>query len=80
MFKDAGGERVELLAYDCPASHGSPRMCGFEIFARNRRGRFHDQVGAGETASLEAAMRAAVEMVSKPRDQWAKLPRSWVKL
>lgn len=102
MFLDAGGERVELLAYDCPASHGGPRMCGFEVFARlpkkgalaeqlrqdaprhhnvERRnsGPFWDQLAAGESSSLEEAKAAALEMVSRPRDAWTKLPRSWVK-
>jgi hypothetical protein len=77
-FLDAGGERVELLAYDCPASNGYKRMCGFEIYGRERaRGPFHDQIGAGEAANLEAAMAAAREMVSQPREAWAILPRSW---
>jgi|SRR6516225_5217689 hypothetical protein len=82
MFLDAGGERVELLAYDCPASHGNPRMCGFEVFGRLRKGvgPFWNQLAAGEASSLEEAMRAAREMVAKPREKWAKLPRSWVKL
>ena len=81
MFLDAGGERVELLVYDCPASHAGPRMCGFEVYTRQRKGRpYHNQVGAGECETLEAAMRAALEMVMlKPRQEWAVLPRSWVK-
>ena len=80
MFLDAGGERVELLAYDCPAFKEHPRMCGFEVFGRLRKGGpFWEQLAAGEAHSLEEAMRAAREMVSRPREAWAKLPRSWVK-
>lgn len=77
MFKDAGGERVELLAYDCPASHGGPRMCGFEVYTRLGT-KFHNQVAAGEADSIETAMRAALQMVSRPRGAWTTLPRSWV--
>jgi hypothetical protein len=79
MFLDAGEERVELLAYDCPASHGGPRMCGYEAFGRLRKGGpFHEQLAAGEARSLEEAMDAAQKMISQPREHWAKLPRSWV--
>lgn len=79
MFTDAEGERVEILAYDCPASGSFARMCGFEIFTRARPGGpFHNQVGAGETENLEAAKAAALDMISKPRTAWTKLPRSWV--
>lgn len=79
MFLDVAGERVELLAYDCPASRAWPRMCGFEVFGRLRKGGpFHDQLAAGESESLTEAMEAAQMMVSQPRDAWAKLPRSWV--
>jgi hypothetical protein len=79
MFLDAGAERVELLAYDCPASHGGPRMCGYEVFGRLRNdGPFHEQLAAGEARSLEEAMAAARMAVSQPRECWAKLPRSWV--
>jgi len=80
MFTDAANERVELLAYDCPASEGNPRMCGFEIFVRDYRGMFHDQVGAGEAENLEAAKAAALAMIALPRDEWAILPRSWFKV
>lgn len=79
MFLDAAGERVELLAYDCPPSHGCPRMCGFEVYVRERKGRpFHRQVAAGETTSLEDAKRATLEMIARPRAAWTVLPRSWV--
>lgn len=81
MFLDAHGERVELLAYDCPVSRLGPRMCGFEVYGRLRKGGpFHEQLAAGEAESLEAAQIAALAMVALPRDQWAKLPRSWVSL
>jgi hypothetical protein len=80
MFLDAGGERVELLAYDCPASHGGPRMCGFEVYGRLRKGGpFHAQLAAGEAQSIDDAMAAARAMVAQPREQWAVLQRSWVK-
>jgi hypothetical protein len=79
MFLDAGGGRVELLAYDCPASHGGPRMCGYEVFGRLRNGGpFHEQLAAGEARSLEEAMAATRTAISQPRERWAKLPRSWV--
>jgi hypothetical protein len=77
MFLDAAGERVELLAYDIPPGNGYPRICGFEVFGRLRKGGpFHEQLAAGEADTLEEAMRAALEMVSRPRGRWAKLPRS----
>lgn len=80
MFMDAGGERVELLAYDCPPGNTYPRVCGFEVFGRLRPRRpFYNQLAAGEAANLEAAMAAALEMVAKPRAEWAVLPRSWVR-
>jgi hypothetical protein len=62
VFTDAGGERVELLVYDCPPSAGGARMCGFEIYARNYRGRYFEQVAAGEADSIEEA-KAAVHLV-----------------
>lgn len=76
-FLDAHGERVELLAYDCPPSSGFQRMCGFEVYGRVGR-KFHEQVAAGEADSLDAAMRAAEEMVARRRSEWSVLPRSWV--
>lgn len=80
MFLDAGGERVELLAYDSPATPVSPRLCGFEVFTRLRKGGpFWNQVAAGEANSLDEAMAAAQAMVAQPREKWAVLPRSWVK-
>jgi hypothetical protein len=79
MFLDAQGERVELLAYDCQAGGGGPRMCGFEVYGRLRKGGpFWDQLAAGESSSLEKAMEAALAMVAQPRNAWAFLPRSWV--
>jgi len=49
MLLVVGEERIELLAYDCPASHGGPRMCGYEVYGRRRKGRpFHEQLAAGE--------------------------------
>ena len=79
-FLDAGGERVELLAFDCPAGPGWPRMCGFEVYRRLRKdGPFWDQMAAGEATNLDEAMSAAEAMVAKPREAWAELPRSWVR-
>lgn len=76
MFKDAGGEQIELLVYDCPADSFGPRMCGFEIFARTRRGGpFHKQVASGDADSLEEAIRAVVSMSARPRAEWSKRPR-----
>jgi hypothetical protein len=78
MFLDAAGERVELLAYDCPHSQGG-RMCGFEVYTRLRKGGpFHNQIAAGETQSLDEAKAAALAMVAQPREKWTVLSRSWV--
>lgn len=75
MFLDASGERVELLAYDIPPSNGSSRICGFEVFGRLRKGGpFHEQLAIGEADNLREAMRAALEMASRPRKHWAKRP------
>jgi hypothetical protein len=78
MFTDAGGERVELLAFYSQTLDGEP-MCGFEVNARVHLGRFWDQVAAGEADSIEEAKIAALEMIARPRDKWDVLPRSWVK-
>lgn len=72
FMDDAAGERVELLAYDCPACSLGPRMCGFEIYAAPK---YLELVGGGEAASLDAAMRMALEMASGPRAAWTFLPR-----
>lgn len=75
-FVDAGDERVELLAYDVPASKSHSRLCGFEIFGRSRGGGpFHEQLASGEAESLADAMTAAEQMAAMPRDEWTKLPR-----
>lgn len=74
---DAAGERVELLAYDCPANQSGPRTFGFEIYGRTYdRGPFHDQLARVETDSLEEAMHAATEMAAKPRNAWVRAFRS----
>lgn len=74
MFIDAGGERVELLAYDVPASKFHPRLCGFEVFGRIRDGGpFHEQLAAGESQNLDDAKRDALAMVERPRALWTKL-------
>ncbi len=80
MFIDAGGERVELLAYDVPASRFHPRLCGFEVFGRIRDGgSFDEQLASGESQSLEDAKRDARVMVARPRALWTKLPPPWEK-
>lgn len=75
MFIDADDERVELLAYDVPASKFHPRLCGFEVFGRIRdAGPFDRQLAAGKSQSLEEAKRDARAMVELPRALWTKLP------
>jgi len=54
-------------------------MCGFEVNARDYRGRYFEQVAAGEADSIEEAKAAALEMIARPLNKWAVLPRSWVK-
>jgi hypothetical protein len=75
MFRDAHGERVELLAFDSHPPSGA-RMAGFDIHAQDYRGEYRRRVVAGEAATLEDVMKAAVLMVSCLRDQWQILPRS----
>jgi hypothetical protein len=78
MFMDVGEERIELLAYDCPASDGRARMCGYEVYGRHKRRPYHRQLAGGEAQSLDHAMAAARAVVSEPREMWAVLPRSWL--
>ena len=74
MFKDAGGERVELLVHDCPASAAGPRMCGFEIYGRSKKnGPFDRQLASGNADNLEGAMLAAITMAMQPRETWVKV-------
>jgi hypothetical protein len=68
-----------LLAYTFLAESKPARLCsGFEIFTRDYRGRFYDQVAAGEAASLAAAKTAAEAMIKRPRAEWRIDRRSWV--
>jgi hypothetical protein len=77
-FANAEGERLELLAYTFLADDLNNRLCsGFEIFARDYRGRFYEQVAAGEAPSLAEAKRAAEEMIKRPRAEWRIEIRSW---
>lgn len=82
MFLDAGGERVELLAFDVPATPDCGRMCAFEVFAREKPNSkyFYKLLADGEASDLAAAQAAALEMVARPREQWATIDkRSWQK-
>lgn len=79
LWLDLEGERFELLAYTFLASSTPRRLCsGFEIFGRDYRGRFFDQVAAGEAQSLAEAKAAAEAMAKLPREQWRIEVRSWV--
>ena len=52
MFVELDGAHFELLAYTYDT--GENRLAsGFEIFARDSRGRYVDQVAKGEAASLD---------------------------
>jgi hypothetical protein len=52
MFVEIDGARFELLAYTFGAGENG-LASGFEIFARDSRGRYVDQVAMGEAASLD---------------------------
>jgi hypothetical protein len=72
MFVEIGGARFELLAYTYDA--GENRLAsGFEIFARDSRGRYVDQVAIGEAASLDESKALAEAMVRRLRSQWPVL-------
>lgn len=61
--------RFELLAYACDA--GNNRLANdFEIFARDRRGRYVDQAAIGEAASLNESKCLAEAMVRHLRSRW----------
>ncbi|MGJ5134364.1 hypothetical protein [Bradyrhizobium oligotrophicum] len=78
-FADAEGERLELLAYTFLATDNPTRLCcGFEIFARDYRGQFYEQVAAGEASDLVEAKALAEEMIRRPRAEWRIEARSWV--
>jgi hypothetical protein len=46
---------------------------GFEIFARDSRGRYVDQMAMGEAAGLDESKALAEAMVRRPRSQWPAL-------
>ena len=72
MFVEMDGAHFELLAYTYDA--GENRLAsGFEIFARDTRGRYVDQVAMGEAASLDESKALAEAMVRRPRSQWPVL-------
>jgi hypothetical protein len=72
MFVEIGGARFELLAYTYDT--GENRLAsGFEIFARDSRGRYVDQVAMGEAASLDESKALAEAAVRRPRSQWPVL-------
>ena len=72
MFVDIGGARFELLAYTYDTGKNG-LASGFEIFARDRRGRYVDQVAIGEAASLDESKALAEAMVRRPRSGWPVL-------
>jgi hypothetical protein len=72
MFVDIDGARFELLAYTYEI--GEHRLAsGFEIFARDSRGRYVDQVAKGEAANLDESKALAEAVVRRPRSQWPVL-------
>jgi hypothetical protein len=72
MFLEVDGARFELLAYTYDT--GENRLAsGFEIFTRDSRGRYVDQVAMGEAASLDESKALAEAMVRRQRFQWPVL-------
>jgi hypothetical protein len=72
MFVEIDGARFELLAYTYDA--GENRLAsGFEIFARDCRDRYVDQVAKGEAASLDESKALAEAVVRRPRSGWPVL-------
>jgi hypothetical protein len=68
-FVEVDGERFELLAYTY--DNASNRFAsGFEIFARDHRGRYFDQVAISGAANLDEAKAMAEATVKRPRCQW----------
>ena len=67
------GERFELLAHISYGIGKNYLESGFEIFARDSRGRYVDQVAMGEAASLDESKALAEAMVRRPRSQWPVL-------
>jgi hypothetical protein len=71
-FVVVDGARFELLVYTYDT--GENRLTsGFEIFARDGRGRYVDQVAMGEAANLDESKALAEVMVRRPRSQWPVL-------
>jgi hypothetical protein len=69
LFVVVDGERFELLAYTYDTRENR-LASGFEIFARDNRGRYVDQVAMGEAGSLDQSKALAEAMVRRPRSQW----------
>ena len=84
MFVDAGGERVELLAFATSDADGP--MIGFEIHGRDRRrdgtiktgGPFWHLLARGDAPTFEAAKEAALAMAAHPRAEWEKPRPAWI--
>lgn len=75
MIVNAGGEPVELLAYDIPSDSLGARLCGFEIFGRRRAGGdFDQQLASGLVDTLEEAKALALTMAKQPRATRTVLP------
>jgi hypothetical protein len=72
MFIEIGGARFELLAYTYDTRENR-LASGFEIFTRDSRGRYIDQVAMGEAANLDESKALAEAMVRRPRSQWPVL-------
>jgi hypothetical protein len=72
MFVEIDGARFELLAYTYD-NRENRLASGFEIFARDSRGRYVDQVAIGEAANLAESKALAEAMVRRPRSQWPVL-------
>ena len=72
MLLEIDGAPFELLAYTYDT--GEHRLAsGFEIFARDSRGRYVDQGAKGEAASLDESKALAEAVVRRPRSQWPVL-------
>jgi hypothetical protein len=72
MFVEIDGARFELLAYTYDTGENG-LASGFEIFARDSRGQYVDQVAVGEAANLAESKALAEAMVRRPRSQWPVL-------
>ncbi|WP_316169049.1 MULTISPECIES: hypothetical protein [unclassified Bradyrhizobium] len=72
-FVECEGERYELLAYTYDTGENY-LASGFEIFARDRRGRYLEQVAIGKAPTLDEAKAWAEATARLPRSQWP-MPR-----